>query len=69
MNITTIEAKSLLGKHGYRPVIYVYENDKFLWRQTEPIWFVNDSDAMEYAGRMKNELLVQWIKNNTQEVA
>lgn len=66
---TTIRATSIMGRHGFKPCIYVYEDDRFLWRQTEPIYFVNDEDAIECARRMRMELLFQWVKNSTQEVA
>ncbi len=64
MSITKIKVTSILGRHGYKPAIIVYENDKFLWKQSEPVYFVHDEHALEYARKMRNELLVQWIKNN-----
>ena len=64
LTMTTVEAKSILGKHGFKPVIYVYENNKYLWKQSEPVYFVHQEHAIECAQRMRNEILAQWAINN-----
>lgn len=69
MKTTNVKASSILGRHGFRPVIYVYEGDRFLWKQMAKVYFVKDQDAIEFAQRMRLELMAEWINNSTKAVA